>query len=291
MTSKLKVIKEVLLHPKEIITLGYQAMVRKRNHVDFKKNVLSKYNCSQLPTVNLLDLFPVFEDNINTYSFLPDTSLITDILMLKGFAKKFDRCAYLEIGSFRGESIAAVSEVAGDCLSITLSGDEMRQMGATDDDVRVHGIFTKGIKNIEYIYHNSLTFDFSKLGRKFDLIFIDGDHSYNGVVQDTRNMFKLLKDDRSIIVWHDYGYDSENVRHEVLEAILDGTPAEYHQHLYHISNTMCAVFMKGKFNTSFTGKHAYPNKVFRIDVGARQWTGDSLQEKEEKNRKVPALES
>lgn len=289
MPGKLEVIKEILLHPKEILTEGYQAVMRKRNFVDHKSSIAGKYGCTQLPTIDLLDLFPVFSGVIDAYSFLPDTSMITDILLLKSLAKRYNQCAYLEIGSYRGESIAAVAEVAKECLSITISPDEIRQMGYADD-ARVQGIFSKNKKNIDYIYHNSLTYDFSKLKRKFDVIFIDGDHSYKSVLQDTMNMYPLLRNDKSVIVWHDYGFDSVNVRHEVLEAILDGTPREYHRHLYHISNTMCAIFIRGDFNTYETQRQEFPNKIFRVEVEATAWTptgsSDNLEKKNKEATKV-----
>jgi predicted O-methyltransferase YrrM len=46
------------------------------------------------------------------------------------------------------------------------------------------------------------SFDWKKLG-KFDLIFIDGDHSYDGVKADTELAHKLIKKG-GMIAWHDY---------------------------------------------------------------------------------------
>ncbi len=190
--------------------------------------------------------------------------------MLKSLAKKFDACSYLEIGSLRGESLACVADVAIDCTSVTLSDQEMRDFNFDEGYIRVHGVFSKGKDNITTYRHNSQTFDFASLNKKFDLIFVDGDHTYNGVLQDTKNVFKLLKDEHSIIVWHDYGFDVEKVRHEVLCAILDGTPEEYHSNLYHVSNTICAIFTRGKFETSFTKNLSYPNKIFEVEVKANR---------------------
>ena len=43
---------------------------------------------------------------------------------------------------------------------------------------------------------------------------------------------KLLKDENSMIIWHDYGYNPETPRHSVIAAILDGLPASAHQHVF-----------------------------------------------------------
>jgi hypothetical protein len=77
---------------------------------------------------------------------------------------------------------------------------------------KTHRFFSEGIPNIRYIEHNSRTYDFSKLGERFDLIFVDGDHTCEGVRSDTANVFNLLRDENSVIVWHDYAFIPELVR-------------------------------------------------------------------------------
>ena len=266
----LNVLRSFLVQPKKIITLGYQSMIREQNEINYEKLTLNKHHRTQLPTIDLLDLIPDLHETTNDYSFLNDTSLITDILMLKALARRFEQCSYLEIGSLRGESLAAVADVANNCTSITLSDEEMRAFNFDEGYIKVHGLFSKNKPNITTYRHNSQTFDFDTLNKKYDLIFVDGDHSYEGVLQDTKNVFKLLKDENSIIVWHDYGFNVETVRHEILCAILDGAPHEYRQDLYHVSNTMCAIFIKGKFETTFINKVNYPNKVFQVEVKAKK---------------------
>jgi predicted O-methyltransferase YrrM len=269
--SKLAVLKALLANPKEVITQGYMAMARKKAEVNYEKIVADKYGINQFPTIDLLDLLPGLHETINYYSFLTDTSLITDIVMLKALAKRAGDCSYMEIGSFRGESITAVADVAKDCTSLTLSVDEMRAFNFDENHIKASGVYIKDRKNITSHYHNSLTFDFSKLNKKFDLIFVDGDHTHDAVVSDTRNVFKLLKDEISIIVWHDYAYYPGAVRHEVMSAILEGTPKEFHNNLYHVSNTMCAIFTREKVNAKRIGAQIVPNKVFKVEIEARKF--------------------
>lgn len=68
-------------------------------------------------------------------------------------------------------------------------------------------------KRITQFYADSAGFDYSPFYNSIDLIFIDGSHSYDYVVSDTRNCRKLLRNGKGIIIWHDYGW------HEVVKAL------------------------------------------------------------------------
>ena len=82
----------------------------------------------------------------------------------------------------------------------------------------------------------------------------------------TETAFKLLKGERSIIVWHDYGLDPETIRWDVMGAILDGVPAEKRKHIYHISNTLCAVYLPDDFATHKLVPYETPQKYFEIEI-------------------------
>ena len=266
MTKKEKLIL-LLKYPFRIINYGLQNFKEEL----FQKTVAAKYGIERLPTVDLLELFPDLQEDLKIYSFLEGTSLITDIILLKALARTFQKCSFLEIGSWRGESISNIAEVAEKCTSITLSEKEMKDMGFDKSFVDAHGFFSKNLKNIKVIKHNSQTYDFSVLNEKFDLIFIDGNHTFEGVFSDTKNVFNLRKNKESIIVWHDYGYTTERVRPSVLAAILKGIPKEKHKNLYHVSNTICAIYIEDKvFNTYITKYPSYPNKLFTIDLRAKK---------------------
>ncbi len=264
--NKLEKLKLLIQSPIKVIKNGLLGL----EEGDFKQKCAQQYKISALPTVDWLDMMPVSEINIRPYSFLHGTSLITDLALLKGLASKYKDCAYLEIGSWRGESISNVSDVTNDCTAITLSEKEMNAFGFGQDFIDAHGFFTAKNKKIKYYKHNSQTFDFTSLNKKFDLIFIDGDHSYEGVLKDTINVFKhCLKNEDSMIVWHDYGNDTENVRYSVLKAILDGIPASKHQNLYHVSNTLCAIYSEKPLKVNKNVKRFYPNKVFNVAISAK----------------------
>lgn len=266
--NKKEALKVLFQNPFGVIVEG----IRAREQKYYKSKLFSKYGITQLPTIDFLDLFPELDETISNYSFLKGTSLITDLLLLKSFAKSFESCSYLEIGSFRGESISNISDVTNDSTSITLSSEELAAMNAPKGFTDMLGIFLKDIHTINRIEHNSHTFDFGSLNKEFDLIFIDGDHSVKGVINDTQKAFPLRKNSKSVVVWHDYGYNTEDVRYSTLFGILNGLPKEHHKNLFHISNTMCAVYIEdANFPTTFTNFPTFPNKVFSLKVSAKKF--------------------
>jgi len=231
------------------------------------KFVAKKYpNKTTLPVVEIDDLIPDFNQTLNTFTFLGGGSLPTDIILLKALANQIESCAYFEIGTWRGESVINVADTAKECFTLNLSKEEMLALNMPKEYADLHAFFSKEKKNITHLFGNSLTFDYKGLNKKFDLIFIDGNHTYDFVKSDTENIFKHLIHDNTIIVWHDYAYNPEKVRAEVLAGVFDGTPKEFHDNLYHVSNTMCAIFTKKKLTTSVFQKTATPNKVFKVTV-------------------------
>lgn len=265
--KKSEKIKLLISRPWEILNSGLNVQKEEFYH---SRN-LKRYAIDRLPTVDLCELLPRFSETVSNYTYLDGTSLPVDIMLLKSLARKYDRCAYLEIGSWRGESISNIYEVTKDCTAVTLSEEEMLQIGKNIDYAKVHGIFTRNLKDLKIIEQNSKTFDFGSLNRKFDLIFIDGDHSYEGVLNDTRKTLSLRRDSKSVIVWHDYGMSTEMVRYSVLAGILDGIAPELHSNLYHVSNTLCAVYIENaNFNTYLTNFPSTPNKVFTIEMKAHK---------------------
>ena len=57
--------------------------------------------------------------------------------------------------------------------------------------------------NIHQLYGNSTEFDFSVIGGKADLIYINGSGDYKSVCTDTATAFRLLSE-RGVILWHNY---------------------------------------------------------------------------------------
>lgn len=240
----------------------------------FSRDYYSKQEVEQtfgfkkgLPTVNVLDLFPNFEETISHYSCLDGTSWPMDIMLIKKILKQKTTPDYFEFGTWRGESIVNFIGHTKDCYSISFSKEQLRSMGFSNDVINACNFFLKDLSDFKQINHNSQTYDFKDLYGKFDVVFVDADHEYEGVKIDTENAFKLLKDEHSIIIWHDYGKTYETINWQVFHGILDGTPPEKRDKIYKVSNTLCAIYTNQKLKASFPPAYI-PNKAFTVNIKA-----------------------
>ncbi len=234
-----------------------------------KSEVVKKYSLTNgLKTIEITDLLPGFNITVEPYAALDGGSTPIDLALLKGLAASKPDCNYFEIGTWRGESVANVASVAKKCVTLNLPDETMLSMGMDKKYVDLHRHFSKDLSNIIHLQGNSLSYDYPSLNQKFDLIFIDGDHHYESVKSDTINAFKLLKDEQSIIVWHDYGNNPGDIRWDVFRGILDGSPSDKIPNLYRVSNTLCAIYTQQKLIAEYPLNNSIPRKHFSINVQA-----------------------
>ncbi|MEE4176655.1 MAG: class I SAM-dependent methyltransferase [Bacteroides sp.] len=236
--------------------------------VYWRKRVVKQYGFENgLPVIALEDLFPGFDETVTPYAFLDGSCLPTDLALLRALARKYKVGSYLEIGTWRGESVANVAPLVSEAVTINLPDNEMRAMGMTEEYIGLHRLFSKNLANVTHLQANSLGFDFSSLKKAFDMIFVDGDHHYEAVRSDSGQILKALNQDTGIVVWHDYARNPEQTRWSVLAGIIDGLPKEMHQHLYHVSNTMCAVYLPGlspEIPRRSLNPNVHPGKYFEL---------------------------
>src|SRR5690606_37465382 len=96
----------------------------------WQRKVQKKYHLSQgLPQVLLDDLFPSFSEELHSFSFMGGGSLPTDIALLKSLCRQFNNAAYFEIGTWRGESVRNVAEIARECYTLNLSRQQILDLG------------------------------------------------------------------------------------------------------------------------------------------------------------------
>ena len=164
-----------------------------------------------------------------------------------------------------------MATVCAECVAITLPAAEMLEIGYSESAVACEGFFTREVTNVRFIKHNSKTFDFSQFGRYFDLVFIDGDHSTEGVKADTRGALSVLRDENSVIVWHDYGITTEMVNWPTLEGIRLGLPPEKRNSVFHVSNTLCAILLNNSVLPARTVTFPQiPDKTFDVRLRGRR---------------------
>ena len=232
-----------------------------------KEDVIQKYGLKNgLPVIEIDELFPHFEEEAKPYAYLSGATMPIDIALLRALAKRYAVKDYFEIGTWRGESVANLADVAEHCVTFNLPKEDIVRLTGNQRYADLHSFFNKNLPNVEQLYGDSQTYDFKPHFGKYDMVFIDGDHHYESVRKDTETAFNLLKGKQSIIVWHDYALDPETIRWDVMGAILDGTPDEKRKHIYHVSNTLCAVYLPEDLPTHSLVPYETPKKYFEITI-------------------------
>jgi predicted O-methyltransferase YrrM len=140
--------------------------------------------------------------------------------------KKFNPAAIFEIGTFNGRTslnMAANTSEETKIYTLDLPPDEISKTRLRIKsgekkfiDKEISGIRFSGTryeKKITQIYADSAKYDYSRFINAMDLVFIDGSHSYEYVVNDTNIALQLLRNGKGIIIWHDYGWN------EVIQAL------------------------------------------------------------------------
>ncbi len=233
------------------------------------KEYLSKHYGMQdgLGVVDPGDLFgDDHEYELKLFTFLDGGSLVTDIVLLKALASRFKNCKYFEIGTWRGESVTNVAEVAEQCYTLNLSDEEMTKMGVHNDYIEMQAFFSKKLKNVTHLKGNSRNFDYLSLNKKFDLIFIDGSHHYDDVKNDTVQVFRHLLHEKSIVVWHDYGVTPEHIRYEVFAGLIDGVPLEKRKFLYHVGHTKSAIYFPEELKKKDLVDPVVPEAFYKLKI-------------------------
>lgn len=226
-----------------------------RNHLntlynrDEQVNILTAYGISKLPEISLNELFGFLNDDGGelriTSDFSNGISPVNDYYFLCRIAKALNTKKYFEIGTWVGLSARNISETLGDdssiySLDIPFDHPEIRIFNIPTENF---GYYSRGRSNVNFLKSDSKVFDFSPFEKSIDLIFIDGNHAADYVESDTENALLMLKNDNSIIAWHDYMILGD-VNNEVLCGILQGIPKEEHKHLIHLKQSNMALFSR-----------------------------------------------
>ena len=233
------------------------------------------------PVVEMDQLIGSGPIELGPMTFLDGGSLPTDLMLLAGLAERIDSCSYFEIGTWRGESMATVSPRAKSCYTLCLSDEEMRRMGMHPRTIETHRLFSKDLENVTQLRGDSRSFDFGQINRKFDLLFIDGDHHYDFVKSDTAYLFRYLLHEKSIVVWHDYGFHPDQVRYEVMAAILDGVGAERAGMVYHVAHTKSAIFTGEKLLATPADFPVVPETYYSTEISRHPFKGSVSHEEKQ----------
>lgn len=178
------------------------------------------------------------------------SSGILDYTFLKALMIKFDLKNYLEIGTFFGESIDAVADVAEKTYSISLPNETLGYFFKERNMENFGRYFSYNKRNCIHFEEDSKTFNYSKINDNIDLVFIDGDHSYIGILVDTKKIFDFIDIENTFVVWHDFKYGKDN-RLDTIEAIKEGVPPNRLGNVFGVDNNVCGIYIPNKFLNEF----------------------------------------
>lgn len=184
-------------------------------------------------------------------TFIPGGSGILDYVFLKSLAEKYKSKVYLEIGTYIGESINILTDCCEKLYSITASQDNEYGMDSWCQRRNLPDYSERLAYNdkIIHFYGDSKCFDYSKIVDDIDLFFIDGDHSYEGVYSDTKNIFNMKKEN-AIVVWHDFRTDSLSYREELVMGVKDALGDKF-QNVYVTNGNLCGIYIPEKYIKDF----------------------------------------
>jgi hypothetical protein len=186
-------------------------------------------HCS-IPSIYLRELFPVTPiEPASAVKLMPGTALgggpnIIEQFILCALVKKIRPATILEIGTFRGGTTwhfydNAPAETV--IYTLDLPDDECPKNVCSSDYATVKSRpFLPKSERVRQILINSKKWD-GILDRKVQFAFIDADHSYEGIRNDTEKTLVNL-DSRGCICWHDslesdFGFGTMPYLQELLE--------------------------------------------------------------------------
>lgn len=184
-------------------------------------------------------------------TFIPGGSGILDYFFLKQVAEEFHCKSYLEIGTYIGESINILTDVCEHLYSITAPLNAAYSAREWCKKYKLPDYSERLAYNekIIHFYGDSKKFDYSQIPGDIDLFFVDGDHSYNGVYSDTKNVFSIRKEE-AIVIWHDFKMMRNQYNTEVVKAVADALGDKF-QNVYVTDNNICGIYLPDCYKSRF----------------------------------------
>ena len=212
-----------------------------------------------LPTVEISELVPEeLPIQIREPVEADGNISLVEIAVISKLVKSRNPAAIFEIGTFDGRTtlnMAANSPPDTRIYTLDLPSqsktelpiDRGEEKYIDKDASGARFIGTDCESKITQLYGDSATFDFSPYHDTADMIFVDGAHSYEYVLHDSRRALKLLRDGKGLILWHDYDKVWWIGLTQRLERTLYGTKRirrrDAHQRALHWSALSCNVML------------------------------------------------
>jgi predicted O-methyltransferase YrrM len=232
------------------------------NMIQQRRTKIANLNLDKTKTIHirpyqLLRIEDSFPDEIKF--FMPQaqgqgsTSTLESVLLIK-LMRVVDASYIFEFGTYKGlttrlllENLPEKNIATERIFTLDLPDIENVNFQGSDMEIAKEALNFRrkylGSKNrhqVKQIFQDCLTFDAAAYLKKFQLIFVDGNHALEYVKSDTENAFRMLGDAPSCIAWHDYG----NPEFPELTAYINELAES--KTIYHIENTMLAFHLIGK---------------------------------------------
>ena len=219
-----------------------------------------------LPMLSLADLFPDFDERAVSIGQLPRGSWSTplaDVVMLLKIAVCSEPKRLMEIGSYRGYTALFLAQhVSPDARIVTI--DRHPDHGEAYRDTSVASKIERRVGAT----HRAMFAQDEPAS--YDLIFIDADHSYESVRNDTELILPLLSP-TGFVVWHDYanwGYFSgENGVPEYLGELAATLP------IGHVAGSTLAVHSPSWVSGAGRERFRSATQGQAREFGADPWQG------------------
>lgn len=153
----------------------------------------------KLPEVAVESLFPMFHDVPVQLTQLPQggwSAPLADLVFLLKLIKLLRPKRVLEVGSFRGYTALAIAQHLdpdGRLIAVDIEPNHGEAYRGTPFEILIE-------RRVGAISPEIFSAD--KPG-SYDLIFIDADHRYEAVKNDTDTVMSLVAEE-GLVVWHDY---------------------------------------------------------------------------------------
>jgi hypothetical protein len=227
-------------------------ITHRRDMVNFHQAHYLEFAFKEVSFPKLVENDPLQKLVLN---FVPDTYgdvSWQELVTISSLVAHYQPLRIFEIGTFMGKTtyhLAANSPDQAQVFTLDLPPDDFEQTIAQNpyDMNLLHegkrhevGYYFKNTtyqNKITQIFCDSRSFDETTYAHSMDMIFVDADHTYQSVINDTRKAMGMLKNDESgkVILWHDLRQRSD-VERGILE--LCGPDK-----VRHIKDTMLGIYV------------------------------------------------
>lgn len=140
------------------------------------------------------------------------TTTLSEQIVLMNLLKQVAPKRIFEFGTFTGRTTTNMVANAPEAIIYTLDlGTAKPKLPLGRHDAKyLRETAGELFRDTEYngriiqLYEDSATFDFTRFESYMDFVFVDGAHSLEYVVNDSRAALRMLPAGRGMIVWHDY---------------------------------------------------------------------------------------